>query len=589
MFVIYIHYKHACSKFLLPKTTDMDVKVKSMLKLIEEDADSFAKRADMYYKKRPELIKLVEDFYRAYRSLAESYDKANGTLREAQISMFEAFPDQIPSELRKKLSLCLETDQQFTDDEYSSVGSHSNVSTPVQTDNEEDEKKTGGIRKLMDFYSTGGSSAVKLSSSELSENKVSRKTTTDRVSSTAGRLYEEKPITSSISTGSTSQTWGGDILKLTSENRNLRKQIQSESNHRSKFESEIQSLQASHAKLEEQRDDALHQLRNSLTKITMLESEIEIFKTQNSQISKEISRLESGENRRRQIEAAKLKEMEEEVVSAKEALKDEHMRCVHAQAALESLENLNSRSVEAMRASMIEIKEGVQKLKEVEKKNQDLEQQLEEALSKIQTLNEENSLSSEAIRSMDGSICMMKEEMKRVEDEFEMDLTTKNSLNVQLLCLSEEISDLQRIKNTVGRVEEENALHVKKLEDERDEISEKKVAIEVSLMKSNTELENLRSKIIEVEESHEILLQQNAQIESEKEKLVSLVDTFTNNMEELNERNGILEISLSDSIAEVEDLQENLKSLEDTCQSLEDDKSKLQNENKSLISQVKLN
>ena len=38
---------------------DMDAKVKSMIKLIEEDADSFAKRAEMYYKKRPELMKLV--------------------------------------------------------------------------------------------------------------------------------------------------------------------------------------------------------------------------------------------------------------------------------------------------------------------------------------------------------------------------------------------------------------------------------------------------------------------------------------------------------------------------------------------------
>ncbi|OWM87199.1 protein NETWORKED 3A-like isoform X2 [Punica granatum] len=46
-----------------------------MLKLIEEDADSFAKRAEMYYKKRPELISLVQDFYRAHRSLAERYDQ----------------------------------------------------------------------------------------------------------------------------------------------------------------------------------------------------------------------------------------------------------------------------------------------------------------------------------------------------------------------------------------------------------------------------------------------------------------------------------------------------------------------------------
>jgi len=35
---------------------DMDAKVKAMIKLIEEDADSFARRAEMYYKKWPEPI-----------------------------------------------------------------------------------------------------------------------------------------------------------------------------------------------------------------------------------------------------------------------------------------------------------------------------------------------------------------------------------------------------------------------------------------------------------------------------------------------------------------------------------------------------
>ncbi|KFK37545.1 hypothetical protein AALP_AA4G270800 [Arabis alpina] len=45
-----------------------------MLKLIEGNADSFAQRAETYYKKRPELITIVEDFYRAHRSLAERFD-----------------------------------------------------------------------------------------------------------------------------------------------------------------------------------------------------------------------------------------------------------------------------------------------------------------------------------------------------------------------------------------------------------------------------------------------------------------------------------------------------------------------------------
>ncbi|KAH9617476.1 hypothetical protein KSS87_017651 [Heliosperma pusillum] len=56
-------------------SSELDEKTKTMLKLIEDDSDSFAQRAEMYYKKRPELVSMVEDFYRSHRSLAERYDQ----------------------------------------------------------------------------------------------------------------------------------------------------------------------------------------------------------------------------------------------------------------------------------------------------------------------------------------------------------------------------------------------------------------------------------------------------------------------------------------------------------------------------------
>lgn len=62
---------------------DMDQHVKRMLKLIDEDADSFTKKVEIYYQKRPELISLVEDLYRMYRSLAERYDHVTGELRKS--------------------------------------------------------------------------------------------------------------------------------------------------------------------------------------------------------------------------------------------------------------------------------------------------------------------------------------------------------------------------------------------------------------------------------------------------------------------------------------------------------------------------
>ncbi|XP_043703188.1 protein NETWORKED 4A-like [Telopea speciosissima] len=76
---------HICpnsSKWMAETLDEMDQSVKRMLKLIEGNGDSFAKKADMYYQKRPELISHVEDFYRMYRSLAERYNHLTGELRK---------------------------------------------------------------------------------------------------------------------------------------------------------------------------------------------------------------------------------------------------------------------------------------------------------------------------------------------------------------------------------------------------------------------------------------------------------------------------------------------------------------------------
>lgn len=80
---------------LLALITEMDGRVKTMLKIIEVDADSFAKRAEMYFKRRPELISFVEEVYREYRGLAERYDHISGELHKANHTIATAFPDQV--------------------------------------------------------------------------------------------------------------------------------------------------------------------------------------------------------------------------------------------------------------------------------------------------------------------------------------------------------------------------------------------------------------------------------------------------------------------------------------------------------------
>ncbi|XP_076913391.1 protein NETWORKED 3A-like [Bidens hawaiensis] len=64
------------SPWLKSTLEELDEKTGSMLNLIDQEADSFAKHAEMYYTKRPELIKLIEDSYLTQRALALHYDQA---------------------------------------------------------------------------------------------------------------------------------------------------------------------------------------------------------------------------------------------------------------------------------------------------------------------------------------------------------------------------------------------------------------------------------------------------------------------------------------------------------------------------------
>ncbi|KAI3720805.1 hypothetical protein L2E82_31799 [Cichorium intybus] len=50
---------------------------------------------EMYYKRRPELMKLVEEMYRAYHALAERYVHATGDLYQAHKTMTKSFPNQV--------------------------------------------------------------------------------------------------------------------------------------------------------------------------------------------------------------------------------------------------------------------------------------------------------------------------------------------------------------------------------------------------------------------------------------------------------------------------------------------------------------
>ncbi|CAL0302462.1 unnamed protein product [Lupinus luteus] len=130
------------SPWLQSTLAELTEKTKTMLKLIEEDADSFAQRAEMYYKKRPELLIMVEDFYRTHRSLAERYDQIKpetgiGFLAAVGGSPFASAKHQI----EKLVSFADNGYDTYSEHCYTEDCTESEVDDPAQEDEEENIKE----------------------------------------------------------------------------------------------------------------------------------------------------------------------------------------------------------------------------------------------------------------------------------------------------------------------------------------------------------------------------------------------------------------------------------------------------------------
>ncbi|KGN61682.1 protein NETWORKED 1D isoform X2 [Cucumis sativus] len=259
------HISPKTSKWLQESLSDMDEKIKQMIKVIEEDADSFAKRAEMYYKKRPELMKLVEEFYRAYRALAERYDHATVVIHQAHRTMAEAFPNHISignpddgsvgsaSDVNfrtpDKLShVCTSFDFDAMErDAFDSPAFHAGTGDKNQTSSKGSNlmAREKWLKHLNELFNSGATK--KLSNSE------------DRTLRKGLNFHDldlkEKKIESNGS-------------------HDLKHQVYVESERVDKAETEIISLKNSLSKLEAEKEVGLVQYNNSLQRLSKLESEV---------------------------------------------------------------------------------------------------------------------------------------------------------------------------------------------------------------------------------------------------------------------------------------------------------------------------
>ncbi|KAI9106560.1 hypothetical protein K1719_022088 [Acacia pycnantha] len=130
------HVRTKQSKWLENSLQEMEEKVVETLKILDDEGDSFAKRAEMYYRKRPEIISFVEESFRAYKSLAEKYDHLSREFQSANRTIASCFPERAQYPL----------DEDEDEDEEKGRGI-----TPSVNDNESPATPTSSIPKVPKF------------------------------------------------------------------------------------------------------------------------------------------------------------------------------------------------------------------------------------------------------------------------------------------------------------------------------------------------------------------------------------------------------------------------------------------------------
>jgi chromosome segregation ATPase len=724
------HISPKNSKWLQENLTDIDVKVKSMIKLIEEDADSFARRAEMYYKKRPELMKLVEEFYRAYRALAERYDHATGALRQAQKTMQEAFPNQVPFSDSDSDPHTPEMARHFDPDDM--ITSKRNGAFINDSDLITGRK---GLKHLNDLFGSGEGKVRKGLNFNDAEDKQSSglvakfekeisslKDALSKLEAEKGDLvtqYKQKfeevsKLKSVVSVAQEdSRKFSQHANEAQAEAEDLKKalsvlEIEKEasisdyqqclnklssmettlSSVQKESESEAQSLKHDLAKLEAEKEAALdkyskasetvlvlekkilvieesaknlkeraemseHEVQNlkqALAKLTE-EKEAEFliyqkclktisnFELEVSSLQEKAQKLNNAEERCVMMERAnqdlhselvslvskmgkqsqELKEKEEELGKLWKGIQEERIRYVEAETAFQTLQHLHNQAQEELRSMAQDIEQKTRLLVELESCNHNLQDDVLNLKEENKKVNELNLSSAISITNMQTEIVSLKETEEKLEREVELRVDQRNALQQEIYCLKEELNELNKKHqavtdqvHSVGLNPDTFGSSVKELQDENsnlkenlrrestervalmeklkiiEQLLEKNALLENSLSDLGAELEGTREKIKALEESCESFLKEKSALAEEKAVLITQLQLATEKFEKLSEKNTVLENSLSDKRDELEVLKLKSKSLEDSCLLFASEKTDLIGEKDSLASQLKI-
>ncbi|XP_026656045.2 protein NETWORKED 1D [Phoenix dactylifera] len=625
------HISPKNSKWLQENLTDMDMKVKAMIKLIEEDADSFARRAEMYYKKRPELMKLVEEFYRAYRALAERYDHATGALRQAHRTMAEAFPNQVPlvlldespsgssgtevepqtPEMPAPIRASLDPEDLQKDALGVSSHFHAIKRNGAYSGEGDALSSQKGLKQLNEMFATGEGAAH----TNLSEGRVGRglnfheeegKVYEHKSHSGSGDL-EKREVEEKEDSSDDMKNLHEEISRLSTEIQNLRNQITSASECDNKAQNEIESLKDSLSKLNSEKNATFLQYQLSLERISSLESEIsnrqKEFKKLSDEMMREVMKLRSAEElsqslqlelgmleQKEKVQQQELNQKQEELEKLIISLEDVQKRCAKAEMALQSREKLHSESQEEVKLLGLEIQKVIEKLKDMEYSNVGLEEEVHRLKDEHDSLNEQNLSSAMRIKDLQDEIITLTETKRTLEIALQSmeKLHSQSQDDVKLLGLEiqkgiEKLKDMEqsnasleeevsKLKEEIDSLNEQNFSSVAKIKDLQDEIiflNETKRTIDHEVDVHVEEKKVLQQELCHLEEDRSDLLQRNQGL-MEQIKAVSVnAESLQELVLKLKKENDSLNEQNLSSAAKVKDLQDEIIFLNETKRTLD--------------------
>ncbi|TKY52652.1 NETWORKED 1D [Spatholobus suberectus] len=587
------HISPKNSKWLQENLTDMDAKVKQMIKLIEEDADSFARRAEMYYKKRPELMKLVEEFYRAYRALAERYDHATGVIRHAHRTMAEAFPNQVPMmltddlpavslpetelhtpEMRHPSRAFLDPDEPQKD---ASAHFHAIKKNGAYTGEPDSALNKTGLKQLNDLYISGEHENL----TKFAEGHSRR----------VLNFFETQEESSEINNGS--HDTGSQVL--------------SESERVTKAETEILALKKAIAKLEDEKEAGLLQYQQSLEKLSNLELEVSSAQENSQRLDERASKAEAEVQALKEAlvklqaesEASLLQYQEclekitnlEKIISfAQKEAGELNERATRAETETESLKQDLARVEAEKEVTLVQYKQCLETISK-------LEERLEEAEKNARKIKEHANIAENEIEALKLEVTKLNEEKEEAALRYQQCLEIISSLEYKLSCAEEEVRKLNsKIDDGVEKLQNseqkclllETSNHT--LQSELQSLAQKMGSQSEELSEKQKELGRLwgciqeeRLRFIEAETAFQTLQQLHSQSQEELRSLAaelhSKVEILGNvesrkqalegEVHRVSEENKILnEVKISSSLS-IKNLQDEILNLRETIEKLE--------------------